>query len=77
MAHKHITQVGLNRILWKMLAALGGKFTVTDREIQELANSKVAIKIDYTQSDDLYTLQLAKVSDDKPASSLILPQNMN
>lgn len=65
---KHITQAGLNRVIWKMLAALGGKFTISDREINRATPD--AIRIDWDGATQTFVLTLCKA---KEETSLIMP----
>lgn len=75
MSHKHITQTGLNRAMWRMLAALGGKFVVKASDIESLkANS--AIKIDHVESRDEFIFRLVRMPD-APKESLIITPGMN
>lgn len=75
MAHKQITQAGLNRAMWRMLAALGGKFTVKAKDIEQVkANS--AIKIDHIEARDEFVFRLIRMPE-APKQSLIITPVMN
>ena len=75
MAHKNITQAGLNRAMWRMLAALGGKFVVKASDI-ETVRSNAAIKIDHVASRDVFVFRLIRMSE-APKQSLIITPGMN
>lgn len=70
--HKEITQTGLNRVLWKLLAAVGGKITISDREINTI-NPDVGIHIEHNSAADTFTLSLRKIPAKK--SPIILGLN--
>lgn len=75
MAHRQLTQVGFNRVMWRMLAALGGKFTVTNADVNSV-NQAVGIHITHSEKRDEFTLRLKKIP--KPAApSLIIQPGMN
>ena len=76
MAHKHITQAGLNRAMYRMLAALGGKFLVKAVDVEQV-NAGTAIKIDYTESTDEFTFRLVRTKDVEKKPSLIITPGMN
>ena len=71
MAHRALNQTGLNLILWKLLAAVGGKFTITNRELKNI-NRNVAIRIDHIESTDTFVLQLQRTNQKKPLSDIII-----
>lgn len=75
MAHKNITQAGLNRAMWRMLAALGGKFVVKAADIETI-RSNAAIKIDHVESRDEFVFRLVRVPE-APKKSLIIAPRMN
>lgn len=75
MAHKQITQTGLNRAMWRMLVALGGKFVVKASDV-ETVNSNAAIKIDHVESKDEFVFRLIRTPD-APKQSLIITPGMN
>lgn len=59
--------------MWKLLAAVGGKFTISNRNLQEI-NQDVGIHITHDATTDTFTLQLRKIPKTKKVeSSLILP----
>ncbi len=76
MAGKQLSQAGLNRVIWKLLAAVGGKFTISNKEL-ETFRSDAAIKIDYNEILDNFTLSLKRLPNAKESSNIILPQRMN
>ncbi len=71
MAHRALNQTGFNLILWKLLAAVGGKFTITNRELNSI-NRDVAIRIDHIESTDTFVLQLKKTRQKKGLSDIII-----
>lgn len=75
MAHKQITQAGLNRAMWRMLAALGGKFVVKASDV-ECVKANSAIKIDHVESADEFIFRLVRMPD-VPKKSLIITSGMN
>ncbi len=77
MPAKQLTQAGLNRVIWKLLATQkGGKFTITNREL-ETFRSDAVIKIDYDPALDSFTLSLKKIPNAVESPNIILPQRMN
>ena len=72
MAHRVLNQTGMNRILWKLLAAVGGKFTITNKELQAV-NRDVGIRITHTESTDTFTLQLHKIIQPGMSKDIIVP----
>ncbi len=75
MAHKQITQAGLNRAMWRMLAALGGKFVVKASDVESI-RSNAAIKIDHIESRDEFVFRLVRAPE-APKQSLIITPGMN
>ncbi len=75
MAHKQITQAGLNRAMWRMLVALGGKFVIKASDV-ETTRSNAAIKIDHVESTDEFIFRLVRMPE-APKQSLILTPGMN
>ena len=75
MAHKQITQAGLNRAMWRMLAALGGKFVVKASDVESI-RSNAAIKIDHVESKDEFIFRLVRMPE-APKQSLIITPGMN
>lgn len=72
MAHKQITQAGLNRAMWRMLVALGGKFVVKASDVEKV-NANAAIKIDHIEARDEFVFRLVRVPDVKEKSLIITP----
>ncbi len=71
MPHRVLNQTGMNKILWKLLAAVGGKFTITNRELESV-NREVGIRIDHHEATDTFVLQLHRVNQKKPLSDIII-----
>ncbi len=69
---KQMTQAGFNRVVWKMLTLLGGKFTISEREVERI--NKDAIRIQHDPATHTFVFTLCKTEENK--SNLILP-NMN
>ncbi len=70
MPHRALTQVGMNRVLWKLLALVGGRYEISNREVNTI-NPDVGIHIAHKQSTDTFTLSLVKVPK-KVDSNIIL-----
>ncbi len=75
MPHRELNQTGMNRVLWYMLKALGGKFEITNRELETL-NRDLGIRITHHAIEDKFTLELHKILQPVPKKSKIirLPQ---
>ena len=71
MPHRVLNQTGMNRILWKLLAAVGGKFTITNRELETIDRT-VGIGIEHNEATDTFVLQLHKVNQKEPLSDIII-----
>ncbi|MCK9482792.1 MAG: hypothetical protein WC372_10985 [Candidatus Neomarinimicrobiota bacterium] len=69
---KMLTQAGLNRVLWKLLHAVGGKFSISTRNLNNFEQDK-AIKIDYDIGSDTFTLSLTRVKPEEE-SRIIVPR---
>lgn len=72
MAGEELTQAGLNKVIWKMLAALGGKFTISEKYLNEVNDD--AIKIQHDPSTKTFIFTSIRAA--KGNSRLILP-NLN
>lgn len=68
--HRALNQNGMNRVMWKLLAAVGGKFTITNKDLETI-NTRVGIQIDHNSTTDTFTLQLHKVLQPRPQSDII------
>lgn len=55
--HRNLTQAGMNRVIWHMLKALGGTFKISHKDL-EAVNPDIAIRVDHTESTDIFTLSL-------------------
>ncbi len=65
----------MNRILWRLLKAVGGKFVISNKDL-EATNRTIGIRIDHIESTDTFVLQLHKIIQPKPESNIIrLSQN--
>lgn len=74
MPNKQLTQAGINRCIWAMLKQLGGKFVISEREV-ERTNTEDAIRIDHDPSIQTFTMSIHKVKNKK--DSLIIQPGMN
>ncbi len=70
---KQLTQAGLNMVIWKMLKDLGGKFVITEHELNQVKEE--AIRIDYDAAGQAFVLRLCKTP--KSVESKIITPGMN
>ena len=69
--HRELTQAGMNRVIWHMLKALGGKFTISYKKL-EAVNSEIAIRVDHIESTDTFALSLQRFSDMAKDNSVVI-----
>ena len=69
--HRQLTQTGINRVLWLMLHALGGKFEVSNADITTV-NQEVGIRIDHNSTTDKFTLSLQRLQEKQQSNIIIL-----
>ena len=60
--HRNLTQAGMNRVIWHMLKALNGKFTISYKDLQAV-NPDIAIRVDHIESTDTFEFQLQGLTD--------------
>ena len=61
----------MNRVIWYMLKALGGKFKISYKDLQTV-NQDVAIRVDHTESDDTFLLSLQRLADMAKDNSVVI-----
>jgi len=71
MPHRELNQTGMNRILWKLLHVVGGKFEITNRDLETL-NRDVGIRITHNSLTDTFTLELHRIPQMHRAKSKII-----
>ena len=69
----------MNRVLWKLLKAVGGTITITNREL-EIIDKDMGIRITHTESTDTFTLTLHKIAQPiarAKAAGIVMPGDAN
>lgn len=77
MPHRQLTQAGMNRVVWKMLKALGGTFTISNREL-DIIDPNIAVRVDHQASTDTFKFTLQRLNDIvKDKNKIIIAPDFN
>ncbi len=73
--HRELNQVGMNMMVWHMLKAMGGSFTISNKVLEGI-DPNVAVRVDHKASTDTFTLTLQRLQDMAKDKSIIIQPHL-